>query len=87
MVDDYKELAIKDMCSSNMCPGYRDYLIEELENQEKEIIALKRKYRKIRKKVNTLKACKEVDVTGGVLDVGKFLCAYYDLQNLVKEKL
>lgn len=87
MADDYKELAIKDMRNSNMCPGFRDYLLEELEDQEKEIKTLKRKLRRIKKQADIMQQCKTVDVTGGVKDTGKFIVAYNELQKLVKEKL
>lgn len=87
MVDDYKELAIKDMRNSNMCPGFRDYLLEELERLEIENKKLWRKLRRIKKQANIMQQCKTVDVTGGVKDVGKYIVAYNELQKLVKEKL
>lgn len=41
--------------------------------------------KKIKKCLKVMAAQKGVDVTGSVLETGKWLCAYNDLQVLLKE--
>lgn len=53
---------------------------------EKENDELKKKMKKIKKCLKVMAAQKGVNVTGSVLETGKWQCAYNDLQMLLKEK-
>ena len=59
---------------------------EELEKLQKENKKLKTKCRKIKQQVRILKAQKSVDLTGDVLEVGKYICAYHKLIELTSDK-
>lgn len=52
---------------------------------EKENDELKKKMKKIKRCLMVMAAQKGIDVTGPVLETGKWICAYNDLQVLLKE--
>ena len=60
-----------------------EYVQQTIKDNKK----LKRNYKRVKQQVNIMSAQKDVDVTGDVLEVGKWLCAYYKLREIVKEKL
>lgn len=97
---DYRELAIDALKESDICKGYKDYLLAILEITEyqaleelrhavqvehEEYEELKRKMKKIKKCLKVMTAQKSIDVAGPVLETGKWICAYNDLQVLLKE--
>ena len=97
---DYRELAIDALKESDICRGSKDFLLaileitenqglEELRNavnvEHEEYEELKKKMKKIKKCLNVMAAQKGIDVTGPVLETGKWICAYNDLQVLLKE--
>lgn len=57
----------------------------EIEDIEKESEELKKKMKKIKKCLKVMAAQKGIDVTGPVIETGKWICAYNDLQVLLKE--
>lgn len=57
--------------------------VDDIEKEKEE---LKKKMKKIQKCLKVMAAQKGVNVTGSVLETGKWQCAYNDLQVLLKEK-
>lgn len=60
-----------------------EYVQQAIKDNKK----LKRNYKRIKHQVNVMSAQKTIDLTGNVLEVGKYICAYHNLLEIVKEKL